>query len=244
MKIRHRPLQHALILVPNRASLCLTVETSRFRRPAYGALSAIDERYARVKKRADVVLEHRAGSDHNHPLIEKAPVMAISNSTAPASRSEIERQIAALYQMTVPLLRQRHLDVFGHETGTHNKLHLIRKIAWRIQALAEGDLSERARQRATELARDADVRVRPPKDFAVAKANGGSITVPVQTDPRLPSIGDAIVRTYKGQKVRVIVLADGFEYDGRRFRSLSAVAKAISGSHCNGFRFFKLEESR
>lgn len=85
---------------------------------------------------------------------------------------DIDRELAALHRMTVPDLRQRHLEVFGHETGTHNKLHLIRKIAWRIQALAEGDLSERARQRAAELARDADVRVRPPKEFAVGKANG------------------------------------------------------------------------
>ena len=169
--------------------------------------------------------------------------MAYANSTAARSGSEIERQITELQQMTVPELRQRHLEVFGHETGTHNKLHLIRKIAWRIQALAEGDLSERARQRAAELARDADVRVRPPKEFAIAEPGGGTVTVAVQTDPRLPSIGDAIVRTYKGQKIRVVVLPDGFEYDGRRFRSLSAVAKAISGSHCNGFRFFGLMEA-
>lgn len=155
---------------------------------------------------------------------------------------DVETELAALQQMTVPELRQRHLEIFGHETGTHNKLHLVRKIAWRIQALAEGDLSERARQRAAELARDADVRVRPPKEFAIAQPTGGCITAAVQTDPRLPSVGDAIVRTYKGQKIMVVVLADGFEYDGRRFRSLSAVAKAISGSHCNGFRFFGLTE--
>lgn len=156
---------------------------------------------------------------------------------------DIDRELAALQQMTVPQLRERHAELFGQPTGTHNKLHLIRKIAWRIQALAEGDLSERARQRAAELARDADVRVRPPREFAVAKSSGGSVTVAVQTDPRLPSIGDAIVRTYKGQKIRVVILADGFEYDGRRFRSLSAVAKAISGSHCNVFRFFGLMEA-
>ena len=63
-------------------------------------------------------------------------------------------------------------------------------------------------------------------------------------DNRLPTAGDAIVRTYKGRQVRVVVLADGFEYDGRRYKSLSAVAKAISGSHCNGFRFFGLEGKR
>ena len=157
---------------------------------------------------------------------------------------DLDRELAVLQRMTVPELRQRHLEVFGHETGTHNKLHLIRKIAWRIQSLAEDGLSERALKRAAELARDADVRVRPPQNFPVGKSDGEMVTASIQTDSRLPSIGDAIVRTYKGQKIRVIVLADGFEYDGQRFRSLSAVAKAISGSHCNGFRFFGLEESR
>src|SRR5512146_2695169 len=147
--------------------------------------------------------------------------MANTNSIASGSRSDIERQIAELQQMTVPELRHRHVEVFGHETGTHNKLHLVRKIAWRIQALAEGDLSERARQRAAELARDADVRVRPPQEFAITQPTGGRIPAAVPTDPRLPSIGDAIVRTYKGQKIMVVVLADGFEYDGRKFRSLS-----------------------
>ena len=45
----------------------------------------------------------------------------------------------------------------------------------------------------------------------------------------------------EGRQVRVVVLADGFEYEGESYRSLSAVAKAVSGSHCNGYRFFKLE---
>lgn len=156
---------------------------------------------------------------------------------------DFDRQLAELRQLTVPQLQERHAELFGAPTGTHNKLHLIRKIAWRIQALAEGDLSERARQRAAELARDADVRVRPPKDFSINKVGSHTVMCPVQTDPRLPSIGDAIVRSYKGQRIRVIVQADGFEYDGRRFRSLSAVAKEISGSHCNGFRFFGLTET-
>jgi hypothetical protein len=153
---------------------------------------------------------------------------------------DLDRELKLLQQMTVPELQARHAEVFGQPTKTHNKLHLIRKIAWRLQSQAEGGLSERALARAAELARDADVRVRPPKDFSLttdhvtASVSGGH-------DPRLPGIGGTIVRDYKGEKLRVTVLADGFEYDGRRFRSLSAVAKAISGSHCNGFRFFGLE---
>lgn len=156
-----------------------------------------------------------------------------------------EQQLAELHQMSVRELQQRFLEVFGYETGTHNKPHLIRKIAWRIQAQAEGDLSERARNRAAELARDADVRVRPPKGFTTAKPTGQTVITKLvlPSDPRLPPAGTAIARTYKGQKVRVMVLDDGFEYEGQRYRSLSSVAKAISGSHCNGFRFFGLQES-
>ena len=59
-------------------------------------------------------------------------------------------------------------------------------------------------------------------------------------DRRLPVAGNLVVRKYKGREIRVIVLADGFEYQGQRFRSLSAIAKLVTGSHVNGFRFFKL----
>ena len=63
-------------------------------------------------------------------------------------------------------------------------------------------------------------------------------------DPRLPTPGSAIVRQHKGRKHRVVVLEDGFEYDGERYRTLTAVAKTITGSHINGYRFFKLGTQR
>ena len=114
-----------------------------------------------------------------------------------------------------------------------------------LRALAEGDLSERARRRAVELANDADVRLMPPRrrqdagDWAV----GATRTLRAPTaaaDRRLPAPGAAIVRKYKGRQVRVIVRTDGFEYDGSRYKTLTAVAKAVTGSHMNGFRFFRL----
>jgi hypothetical protein len=66
------------------------------------------------------------------------------------------------------------------------------------------------------------------------------------TDPRLPAPGSAIVRQYKGRTHRVVFLKDGsgFEYEGDRYRTLSAVAKRITRSHINGFRFFKLGVQR
>jgi hypothetical protein len=74
----------------------------------------------------------------------------------------IGRVVAALQLMPPRQLRQRYAEVFGEAT-TSNRIWLVRRIAWRLQALAEGDLSERARARAAELARDADLRVVPPR---------------------------------------------------------------------------------
>jgi hypothetical protein len=57
-------------------------------------------------------------------------------------------------------------------------------------------------------------------------------------DIRLPKPGDILCRYYKGLEIRVRVLESGFEYDGRRYRSLSAIAKTVTGAHWNGLLFF------
>lgn len=106
-----------------------------------------------------------------------------------------------------------------------------------LQALAEGDLSQRARERAQELANDADLRLSPPQGQAIGKSPGG---VPLRRDPRLPMPGSILTRPYKGSTLQVKVLADAFQYEGQTYKSLSAVVKAITGSHANGFLFFGL----
>jgi hypothetical protein len=63
-------------------------------------------------------------------------------------------------------------------------------------------------------------------------------------DPRIPSPGTVIARDYKGRKLLVAVLEKGFEFEGRTYRSLSAVAKEVTGTHWNGVRFFGLDEGR
>ncbi len=78
----------------------------------------------------------------------------------------IHREVAALQRMGAKQLRLRYAEVFGEQTPAHNKTWLVRRIAWRLQALAEGDLSERARRRAEELAHDADLRLNPPRPKA------------------------------------------------------------------------------
>lgn len=155
---------------------------------------------------------------------------------------DIDREVAALEGMSTGQLCERYAELFGQPVRTRHRAYLIRKIAWRLQAVAEGDLTERARRRAAELADDAEVRVMPPKvatpQPAVLKVTDAS------ADSRLPAPGTAIVRKYKGRTLRVLVVKDGFEFEGQRYKSLSAVAKAVTGSHCNGFRFFNLEGAK
>jgi hypothetical protein len=74
--------------------------------------------------------------------------------------TNVGKELAALQRLTVKELRARYAEVFGEETHARNKAWLVKRIAWRLQAVAEGDLSERARQRAGELACDADLQLR------------------------------------------------------------------------------------
>ena len=155
-----------------------------------------------------------------------------------------ERAFAALERMTVTQLRQRYGEVFGEQTNGRNKAWLVKRIAWRMQVQAEGGLSERGRARAEELADEADLRLNPPPMKPQAPEEEYTVRVlPFAADERLPPPGTVIARKYKGRTLQVKVRADGFEYEGDVHPSLSAVAKAITGSHCNGFHFFRLQRS-
>src|SRR5207247_1390703 len=82
----------------------------------------------------------------------------------------VAKEVVALEAMTVNELRAKYAQVFGEETRVGNKAWLVKRIIWRLQALAEGDLSERARRRAAELAQDADLRLSPPRRKQAASA--------------------------------------------------------------------------
>ena len=155
---------------------------------------------------------------------------------------DIDKAVKDLRRMTVTQLRVRYAEVFGEAARSFNKQHLIKRIAWRMQAMHEGDLSERARRRARELANDADLRIRPPAAPKESSGNGGIRTSPfrVEADDRLPMPGTILTRRYKGRVIQVTVLPKGFEYDGEVYRSLSAVARKVTGSHWNGYAFFDL----
>jgi hypothetical protein len=155
----------------------------------------------------------------------------------------VGKEVAAMSRMTVKQLRVKYAEVFGDETRTGNKPWLIKRIAWRMQANAEGGLSERARLRAEEIANDADLRLSPPKVKAAPVAERTKTTkVAFSQDDRLPLPGAILTREYKGQSQQVRVLESGFEFEGEVYRSLSAVAKKITGTHTNGYLFFKLKK--
>jgi len=159
---------------------------------------------------------------------------------------KIAQDVAALSRMTVAELRIKHMEAFGEPTRTHNKEYLVKRVAWRLQANAYGDLSEQAKRRAEELANDADLRTTVPKAFKTENwpelTRRASITF--NKDARVPMVGSNIRRTYRGREVIVRVLPKGFEHEGKVYRTLSAVAKAVTGTHWNGYHFFNLQRKR
>ena len=162
------------------------------------------------------------------------------------SAAALQRELCNLELMKIGELTRRYQEIFGEPCRSCNKTYLVRRIAWRLQANAEGGLSERARRRIEELADDAEIRLTPPKNSESKVSTVGTKTsvLNVGRDKRLPPPGNCIQRVYKDRIIQVIVLADGFEFDGKKYKSLSAIAKSITGSHVNGFHFFQLGDAK
>ena len=158
---------------------------------------------------------------------------------------DVVAAVTALERMTVNALRDRYAEVFGEPTRSRNKQHLIKRIVWRLQAIQEGDLSEQARRRAMELANDADLRLKAPAMTGKPQNGDGgekaTFAAPAgwrTADARLPMPGTLLKREYKGRMIQVRVLPQGFDFEGQVYRSLSAIAKQVTGSHWNGYGFF------
>jgi hypothetical protein len=158
----------------------------------------------------------------------------------------IIRSIEELANSKIPALRKRYRELFGEESKSSNKQFLFRRIAWRLQANAQGDLSERARRRIADIADDRDIRVRAPKEFLGRPAPdlGGVDRAGPPKDYRLPCPGTLLTRRLGDKQIVVKVLTDGFEFESRRYRSLSAIAREVTGTRWNGLLFFGLAERR
>jgi hypothetical protein len=178
-------------------------------------------------------------SGAERPAVNPNPEVMMSSTRRDQARqarralADIPAQLAALEKMSVAELREKWQEAYGQPTTAGNKAYLKKRLAWRIQELAEGGLSDRAKARIEELVADAPIRWRAPKPDA-GGANG--------RDPRLPEPGAVITRSHGGIDHHVTVLDDGFEYAGERYDTLSRVAKVITGAHWNGYLFFDLKQ--
>jgi len=153
-------------------------------------------------------------------------------------------EVETLRRASLEALREKYREVFQEETHCRHREHLFRRIAWRLQALAEGDLSERARARAQQIARDADLRKIAPRGFFTVAGESVQTTHGNrnrrQHDSRLPLPGALLTRKWKGRNILVEVLANGFRHENRHYSSLSAIAVAVTGTRWNGLAFFGL----
>jgi hypothetical protein len=153
---------------------------------------------------------------------------------------DVPTQLAALETMSVGQLAEKWRELYGEPTRTRNKYYLKKRLAWRVQELAEGGLS------ASALARIAELGDQMPERWRMRQAPPTGDAAPTTAleprDPRVPPVGTVLRRVHDGVAHEVTVCGEGFEYGGERFKTLSAVAKHITGTPWNGFLFFGLKK--
>jgi hypothetical protein len=149
----------------------------------------------------------------------------------------IPEEIAELRAMPMPDLVARYEEVFGRPPRVKHREFLWKRIAWKIQEQRFGGLSEVAKRRLDELIAE----IRLPLDEATRTVAGRLAPAPKRG---APAVGGTIVREWRGQTIEVRVVENGFEWNGAPYRSLSAVARAVTGAHWNGNLFFKVGRRR
>ena len=145
----------------------------------------------------------------------------------------IAQEIDELRGLDVPALVKRYETLFGKPPRCRNREHLWKRIAWKVQEQRLGGLSNVAKRRLEELITEIDLPI-----------GDGQRTVTGALCSRTPApqhqVGTVFTRTWKGREVRTVAVDGGYEYEGAVYRSLSVVAKAVTGSHWNGRLFFNL----
>jgi len=138
------------------------------------------------------------------------------------------KQIDELNGMSMADLRKRWADLMGTDPGRLGRKYLMRRLAYRIQELAFGGLSKESRKQLEAAANG------KPAKSAKRRKHGKTIL----------STGTRLLREWHGERYEVIVEADGFRYNGKVYRSLTAVARAITGQHTSGNLFFGIQRRR
>lgn len=139
-------------------------------------------------------------------------------------------------------IRERYAEMYGYTPNSKCRRHLVKKILWAEQREVFGDISDALKKKALAMADDRDVKERHPNQKRSAPQNGGkSVTLPFKPKPELLP-GTVLHKQYRGENYRVLVLEKGFEWNGKHYKSLSATARAITGTRWNGLLFFGLRE--
>lgn len=146
------------------------------------------------------------------------------------------KQVTNLKNLTYEELKSLYITLHGSEPPAYNKEFIIKRLAYRLQEIAYGGLSERVQKRLDDVLVE-----RGYDENAMPIGNGsGRRKLPKSH----PIIGCVFIREWKGQRYQVTAVADGFEFEGRKYRSLTAIAKVITGTHWNGRTFFGLDKWR
>ncbi len=149
--------------------------------------------------------------------------------------NSVARQIADLETLPAAKLEDRWRALFGSDPPACQRRFLVKRLAYRIQELTYGGLSEAARARMDEIAQEAGL------DGEASLPGRGRRAA--QRKRELPVAGTRLVRMWDGRRHEVTVTAAGFEFEGRPYRSLSAIANIITGGHWNGRVFFGLRQA-
>lgn len=180
---------------------------------------------------------------------QKAQGEALPREGVKALRSAAE-DLKALDAMNLKQLQAKFLLLYGVETHSKNPTFLRRKLAWKIQEARDGGLSEEAKARLESL-KPTSLPVKGPKTIQVPPEALSEALLQTALkdegprhlrDARIPIVGTLLRRSFHGTDYEVTVEAEGFRYQGALFRSLSAVARVITGTSWNGFVFFGLTE--
>ena len=155
-------------------------------------------------------------------------------------KESVISRIMAIKDVPIKDLQKKYEELFeGKKATSTNKTYLWKKIAYRIQEMQNGGLSEKSRARIEELIKEHDPInnkvLRPDADLENSSNNKLK-----SRDSRLPIPGTIITKQYKGTTLQVKVLEKGFEYNGRLFKSLTGLTKEITGLHWSGYNFFGL----
>ena len=147
-------------------------------------------------------------------------------------RKSVLRQIAQLQEMNHDQLKERWSILYGVEPPCYNRPFLIKRLAYRIQELAYGGLSQSAKERMKEVLEENGFN-----------EMGGAPKTHAKLKKGMPIIGTRLVREWNEGRYEATVVKGGFEFEGRIYRSLTAITKAITGTHWNGPAFFGLRQN-